>query len=392
MHEMTFLQDLAIVLAVSAAVTVVFHRLRLPVVLGYILAGVIVGPHTPPFPLVSDLASIQTLSELGVILLLFGIGLEFSLTKLMRVGLVSFIAATLEILMMIWISFTLGQAFGWNFMNSLFLGAILSISSTTIIAKILLEMKRLHEPFAQVILGILVIEDLLGVVLIALLSGLASTGELTLHEGIFATLRVSAFVLVTLLIGLWAAPRLLRYLQRYESGELLVVTTLGMCFGLSLLAAKLGFSVALGAFLMGAIIAETPQVGRVIERVEPVRDMFTAIFFVSVGLLLDPRVLVQYAWPIAAITVVTIFGKVLSCSLATFLTGYPPASAAAHLLWDWSCRRAAGGRPHGGVAAASQADFLEHRGRRRLSAAVRLGAHLRSDRLGHPRRTALSIP
>jgi len=180
MHGFTFLQDLAVVMIISATVMVVFHRLRWPVVLGYILAGVIIGPHTPPFPLVRDLASVHTLSDLGVIFLLFGIGLEFSLTKLMRVGIVSLLAATLEIGLMLGIGFLLGMAFSWGFVNSLFLGALLSISSTTIIAKVLMATGKMQEPFAQVILGILIIEDMLAIVLIALLSGLAATGSVTL--------------------------------------------------------------------------------------------------------------------------------------------------------------------------------------------------------------------
>jgi CPA2 family monovalent cation:H+ antiporter-2 len=327
MHELTFLQDLAIVMAVSAAVMVLCKRVHLPVVLGYILAGMIIGPNTPPFPLITDIESIRTLSELGVIFLLFGIGLEFSLRKLLKVGGVSSLAATLEILLMIWLGYGLGRAFGWTFMDSLFLGAILSISSTTIIAKILLEMDRLHERFAQVILGILIVEDLLAIVIIAVLSGIASTGALTFQEAAGASIRVAGFVGGTLLIGLWLVPPLLRYVRRLQSDEMLIVTVLGLCFGVSLIAAKLGFSVALGAFLIGAIVAETRHVRDIVHRMEPIRDMFTAIFFVSVGMLLDPALLIRYAWPILAITLATIFGKVLSCSFATFLTGYEPTTS-----------------------------------------------------------------
>lgn len=327
MHEFIFLQDIAVVMAIGAAVTVLCHRIHLPVVLGYILAGIIIGPHTPPFPLVTDMGSIRTLSELGVIFLLFGIGLEFSLTKLLRVGVVSLIAATLEILLMLGIGFLLGKAFGWRFMDSLFLGAILSISSTTIIAKLLLERGKMNEPFAHVILGILIIEDLLAIVIIALLSGLASTGELTLTAAGGAMVKVGFFMVGALILGLWLVPPLLRYLQRFQSSELLVITVLGLCFGGSLLAARMGFSVALGAFLMGAIIADTPQAQAVIHRMEPIRDMFTAIFFVSVGMLLDPRLLAAFAWPIALITLVTIVGKVVSCACATRLAGYAPDTA-----------------------------------------------------------------
>lgn len=327
MNELFFLQDLAIVMAVSAAVMILCQRLHLPVVLGYIIAGIAIGPNTPPYALVKDLHSIHTLSELGVIFLLFSIGLEFNLTRLMRVGFVSFFAATLEIFLMIWIGFSLGRAFGWNFMNSLFLGAILSISSTTIIAKVLMEMKKVKEKFAQVILGILVIEDLLAILIIALLSGVASTGTLEWKDAGIAMIKVLAFIGGLLFFGFLLVPRLLKHVARFENAEMMVVTVLGLCLGVSLLAAKCGFSVALGAFLIGAVIAETRQVEDIIRKIDPIRDMFTAIFFVSVGMLLDPHTILQFWKPILIITLVTIAGKIFTCSLGTFLTGYPSETA-----------------------------------------------------------------
>lgn len=322
MDKLIFLQDLAIVMAISAVITVFCHQLRLPVVLGYIVAGIMIGPNTPPYSLVHDLHSIHTLAELGVILLLFSIGLEFSLTRLAKVGAVAFFAATVEIALMLLIGFLLGKAFGWGHMNSLFLGAILSISSTTIIAKILMDTKKIKEKFAQVILGILVIEDLLAILIIAVLSGIATTGSLELGELSVSMVKVTGFVLGVLFFGFLLVPKLLRYVERFESPEMMTITALGLCFGASLLAAKAGFSVALGAFLIGAVIAETQQVKDVLRKVEPVRDMFTAIFFVSVGMLLSPKVVQQYAVPIVLITLVTISGKVISCSVATFLTGH----------------------------------------------------------------------
>lgn len=322
MDQIYFLQDMAIVMAVSAVIMIFCQRFRLPVVLGYILAGFFIGPHTPPFPLITDLHSIHTLSELGVIFLLFSIGLEFSLPRLAKVGIVSFIAASLEIILMIWIGYTLGRAFGWSPIDSIFLGAILSISSTTIIAKILLEKKIIQEKFAQVILGILVIEDLLAIIIIALLSGIAASGSLEMHEVAVAMLKVMSFVLAVLFFGLLLVPRILRYISRFNNSEMLVITVLGLCFGVSFAAAKFGFSVALGAFLIGAIIAETQQVREIIHKMEPLRDMFTAIFFVSVGMLISPEILVRFWSPILIITVVTVLGKVFSCSFATFLTGY----------------------------------------------------------------------
>jgi len=324
---MIFLQDLAIVMAVSAAIMIIFRRIQLPVVLGYILAGLLIGPNTPPYAFVKDIQHIHTLSELGIIFLLFSIGLEFSLSKLAKVGFVSFIAATLEIILMIWIGYSLGRLFGWKFMDSLFLGAILAISSTTIIAKVLMDMKKVKERFAQLILGILIIEDLLAIVIIALLSGIASTGSVEMREVGFATLRVFSFVGVVLLAGYLLVPRLLRYVAKFENEEMLVITVLGLCFGVSLAAARFGFSVALGAFLIGAVIAETKQGREITHKIEPIKDMFTAIFFVSVGMMLSPEIIGQYWLPILVLTIATILGKVISCSSATFLMGYNSETA-----------------------------------------------------------------
>lgn len=327
MSELVFLQDMATVMVVSAVAMVVFKRLHLPAVLGYILAGLLIGPHTPPYSLVEDIHSIHTLAALGVIFLLFSIGLEFSLTKLMKVGAVAFIAATVEIILMVWIGYSLGKMMGWKQMDSLFLGAILSISSTTIIAKILIESKKLNEKFAQVILGILVVEDLWAIVIIALLSGIATTGALTMGAISFSVIKVFIFIAAVLFLGFLCVPRLLRYIEGLQNQEMMVVIVLGLCFGVSLLAAKAGFSIALGAFLIGAVIAETKQGHSIVQSMGSVRDMFTAIFFVSIGMLIDPSILSQYWIPILLITVITIIGKVASCSLITFLTGYDSQTA-----------------------------------------------------------------
>src|SRR4051812_42406682 len=238
MHEITFLQDLAIVMIVAAVVTVLFRRLHQPVVLGYILAGAIIGPHTPPFPLIKDRHAIETLSELGVIFLMFSLGLEFSLRKLRVVGVAALIAATLKILLMIWAGFQLGRVFGWSEMDSVFLGAILSISSTTIILKALQELGKAKESWAQVIFGILIMEDILAVVMIALLSGFATSGSLSVREVGHTVLRLSAFLGVVLVAGLIAVPRLIAYVAKFRNDEMLLVTVVGLCFGVSLLAAK----------------------------------------------------------------------------------------------------------------------------------------------------------
>jgi CPA2 family monovalent cation:H+ antiporter-2 len=322
MVELTFLRDLAIVMAISAATTVLFHLLRQPVVLGYIVAGVIIGPHTPPFSYVTDLHSIHTLAELGVLLLLFSIGLEFDLRKLSRVGGVAFLAAILEILLMVWLGYSAGRLLGWGKMNSLFLGALLSISSTTIIVQVLMETGQLRELFAQIILGILIVEDIVAIIILVILSSLATAGTVTFVEVGWALLRVSGFMVAALLLGYLVIPRLITFVAGFNRTEMLTITVLGLAFGLAVLGAYFGFSIALGAFLMGAIMAESETVNQIVERVGPIREMFTAVFFVATGMLLDPKILADLWGVVLFITMITVVGKIISCAFGTFLAGY----------------------------------------------------------------------
>ena len=321
MHAISFIQDLAVIMLVAGVVTILFHRLKQPVVLGYIVAGFIIGPHTPPFGLIHDEDTIKTLAELGVIFLMFCLGLEFSLRKLFKVGATAFIAAFLEIILMIWIGYEIGQWFDWNTMDSLFLGAILAISSTTIIVKALNDLKMKNQRFAQLIFGVLIVEDILGIGIIALLSSIAVSGTVSSGE-VFSTVgKLSLFMIVALVIGILLVPRLLAYVAKFESNEMLLITVLGLCFGFCLLVVKLEYSMVLGAFLIGAIMAESKQLIKIERLIEPVRDMFSAIFFVAIGLMIDPQILLQYAWPIAVITVAVVLGKMLSCDLGAFIAG-----------------------------------------------------------------------
>ncbi|PWE43117.1 cation:proton antiporter [Pseudomonas prosekii] len=321
MHAISFIQDLAVIMLVAGVVTVLFHRFKQPVVLGYIVAGFIIGPHTPPFGLIHDEETIKTLAELGVIFLMFCLGLEFSLRKLFKVGATAFIAAFLEIVLMIWIGYEIGRWFDWNTMDSLFLGAILAISSTTIIVKALNDLKMKNERFAQLIFGVLIVEDILGIGIIALLSSIAVSGTVSSGE-VFSTVgKLSLFMIVALVVGILLVPRLLAYVAKFESNEMLLITVLGLCFGFCLLVVKLEYSMVLGAFLIGAIMAESRQLLKIERLIEPVRDLFSAIFFVAIGLMLDPLILLQYAWPIAVITVAVVLGKMLSCGLGAFIAG-----------------------------------------------------------------------
>ena len=321
MHEATFLKDLAIVMSVAALATLIFRQLKQPVVLGYILAGLIIGPNTPPFALIEDEHAIKTLAELGIIFLMFALGLEFSLPKLKKVGATAFIAASFEIVLMILGGYGLGRAFGWSEMDSIFLGAILSISSTTIIIKALEALGKTREPFGSLIFGILIVEDILAIVMIALLSGFATTGQFEAGAVGMTILSLGSFLGILLVLGLILVPRLLNYVASFKSDEMLLITVVGLCFGISLVAVMLGYSVALGAFLIGAIVAEARQIYRIETLMHPVRDLFSAVFFVSIGLLIDPVLLARYAFPILAITVVVVLGKVFSCALGSFLAG-----------------------------------------------------------------------
>ncbi len=327
MHNAVFLQDLAVVMLVAGLVTVVFHWLKQPVVLGYILAGFVIGPHLLPRSLVTSQESVQTLAELGVVFLLFSLGLEFNFRKIRQVGPTAFIVAPLETALLFFAGFAIARAFGWKTMDCVYLGGILMISSTTIIARTLTEMGKNKEPFAQAIYGILIAEDIIAILLVASLSAVTQDGAFDLASALGLFLRLSEFVIVAVVLGLLVVPRLLRFVGRFRGDETLLVTVLGLCFGLALLASKLGFSVALGAFIMGAIMAEADVIRRIERITEPLRDMFSAVFFVAIGMLIDPGMLREHWLPVLTITAALVAGKVLACSFGSFLAGYERGTA-----------------------------------------------------------------
>ncbi len=321
MHAEAFIQDLAVIMLVAGMVTLLFHRFKLPVVLGYILAGVIIGPHTPPFSLIHDQNTIHTLAELGLMFLLFSLGLEFNLKKLGKVGASALVAGFIEITLMMFVGYSLGRFFQWQPMDALFLGAMMAISSTTIIVKALDELNLKNHRFAQLIFGILLVEDVIAIAIIALLSGIATSGSLSAGD-VFTTLsKLVLFMVVSLLVGILTIPRLLNFVDKFRSQEMLLVTVLGLLFGFCLLVVKLQYSMALGAFVIGAIIAESRQVRKIERLIEPLRDMFSAIFFVAIGLLFNPNVLVEHTFPIVVIASAVIIGKIVSCSIGAFISG-----------------------------------------------------------------------
>ena len=322
MHTVAFIHDLAIIMLTAGVVTVVFHLLRQPVVLGYIAAGVLIGPHTNWYAsLITDKDTIHTLSELGVIFLLFSLGLEFSLRRLRQVGVPALIAALSEIVLMVWLGYLVGSYFQWGTMNSVFLGAMLAVSSTTIIVKALGELKLKNERFAQLVFGVLIIEDILAIGMIALLSSIAKTGTVETGQVLHTLGGLTIFMVVALVLGILAVPRLLDYVAKVGSNEMLLVAVLGLLFGFCLVVIKLDYSVALGAFLIGAVIAEARSLKRIEHLIEPLRDMFSAIFFVAIGLMFDPSVVVEYAWPIVVITIIVVLGKLVSCGTGSYIAG-----------------------------------------------------------------------
>jgi CPA2 family monovalent cation:H+ antiporter-2 len=323
MH-LTFIQDLAVVMLVAGVVTLLFHRLKLPVVLGYLLAGLIIGPHTLRRPLISGeggTAEIDIMAQLGIVFLMFSLGMHFSLRKLFKVGATAFAAGALELVLMVFVGYELGRLFGLRTPDCLFLGAILSISSSTIIAKTLRDLGRSRETFAQIIFGILVVEDILAIAMIALLSTIVIRGTMEVQSVIQTLARLAIFLSVVLVAGLLVVPALLKHVARFRSREMLLITALALCFGVTLLAAKLGYSLALGAFLIGAIVAESRESSVIEGLIEPLRDMFSAVFFVAVGMQIDPAMVREHAPIIAAGTLAVIAGKIVTASCGVFIAG-----------------------------------------------------------------------
>ncbi|ACG72843.1 sodium/hydrogen exchanger [Anaeromyxobacter sp. K] len=315
----TFLLALTVVLGVAAVTTVLFQRLRQPVVLGYILAGLIVGPYVP-VPLVADREIVQTLSELGVILLMFALGLEFSLRKLVQVGPTAGVTAVVQSSIMVWLGFVAGRAFGWTVLESVFAGAIVAMSSTTIIAKAFDDLK-VRGPLRDLVVGVLLVEDLFAILFMAVLTAVATGAGVSPGE-LGATLgRLGAFLAVLLGGGMLLVPRAVRYVRRRGSAETLLVASLGLCFGFAWLALAAGYSVALGAFIAGSLVAESGEAHAVEELIRPVRDLFAAIFFVSVGMLIDPALVARHWVAVVVFIGLVVVGKSAAVGLGAFLTG-----------------------------------------------------------------------
>ena len=313
--------DLALILVTAGITTVIFKWMKQPVVLGYIIAGFLIGPNFEWFPVIEDHTSVETWSEIGMVFMLFGIGLEFSFKKLKKVGGTVGITALTELVTMCLVGFLLGKLLGWSQMECIFLGAMLSISSTTIIAKAFEDMKLYREKFSGNVIGELVVEDLEAVLLMVILSTLAVSKSFDGMQLVTSMLKLGFFLVVWFLGGIFIVPTVLRWARKFMSEETLTVFSVGLCFMMVVLANLAGFSSALGAFIMGSILAETLEAEMIHKLTSPIKNLFGAIFFVSVGMMVDPQILVNYWWQILIVTLVLLIFKPLSNVIGRLLAG-----------------------------------------------------------------------
>jgi CPA2 family monovalent cation:H+ antiporter-2 len=317
-HE--FLRNLAMVLATAGITTLIFQRLRQPVIFGYLLAGMLIGPHVPA-PLAVDADTVRTLSEVGVILLMYALGLDFSVRKLWQIGPTAGMIALLQSSALLAVGYLVGRAFGWTNLESVYAGAIIAISSTTIIVKAF-EEQGVTGRFTRIVFGVLIVQDLIAILLLAILTTISMGQELSAAGLAMTAGKLATFLAALVIAGLLIVPRFMRAVVRLNRPETTIVTAVGLCFAIAYLAASFGYSVALGAFVAGMLTAESGHAKAIEHQVRPVRDVFAAIFFVSVGVMIDPRVVAEYWAVVLAFTVVVIVGQVLAVSIGAFLAGY----------------------------------------------------------------------
>ena len=319
----SFISDLALILISASLVTLVFKRLKQPLVLGYIVAGFLAGPHMPYTPSVSDMSSIHTWADIGVIFLMFTLGLEFSFKKIVKMGIGPVIAACSVMFCMMSVGNMVGHLFGWGSMNSLFLGGMLAMSSTTIIYKAFDDLGLRQQKFAGEVLSVLILEDILGILLMVVLSALAVSRQFQGMELVGSLFKLGFFLILWFVVGVYIIPIFLRRTHRFMNKETLLVVSIGLCFLLVVIAGKVGYSSAFGAFMMGSILAETVEAEKIERVVSPVKDLFGAIFFVSVGMLVDPAVLAAYWLPIVVLCIAIIVGQAVFGTTSFLLSGQP---------------------------------------------------------------------
>jgi CPA2 family monovalent cation:H+ antiporter-2 len=322
-HLTPLISDLALILISAAIISLLFKWLKQPVVLGYIIAGYFVGPNFNLFPSVVETESVTIWAEIGVLFLLFGLGLEFSFKKLLKVGGVATITAIIGVGMTMFTGYIIGQLLGWNSMDCLFLGGILGIASTTIIIKAFDELGVKSQRFSGMVMGILVVEDIVAVVLMVVLSTISVSRTFEGMEMVFSLLKLIFFLVLWFVSGIYFLPSLLRSLRKLLNEETLLILSLALCFSMVVLATNAGFSPALGAFIMGSLLAETTKAEKIEHGIKSLQSLFGAIFFVSVGMLINPEMLILHAIPIALSTIVLLFGKPLFVTIGALITGQP---------------------------------------------------------------------
>lgn len=322
-HLYPLISDLGLILMTAGIAVLIFKKIKQPLVLGYLIAGFLAGPHFTLFPTVQEMESVEVWAEIGVIFLLFSLGLEFSFKKLVKVGGSASITAGVQIVTMIIVGFTTGKLLGWNFIDSIFLGAILSMSSTTIILRAFDELSVKTQKFAGVVFGTLIVEDIVAILLMVLLSTIAVSQQFSGVELMESIFKLAFFLILWFLAGIFFIPTLLKKTRDLLTEETTLIVSLALCLMMVILANAAGFSPALGAFIMGSIIAETTKAEQIEHLIKPVKDLFGAVFFVSVGMLINLDTLQEYAFPVVIITIVTIFGKTIATTAGALISGQP---------------------------------------------------------------------
>lgn len=328
MAEIPFLvKDLALILMVAGIVTIIFKKLKQPLVLGYIVAGFLVSPHMPYTMSVIDETDIKTWADIGVIFTLFSLGLDFSFKKIVKMGSSPIIATVVIVFSMMMLGISIGHGFEWSKMDCIFLGGMLAMSSTTIIYKAFDDMGLRQQKFAGMVMSVLILEDILAIVMMVMLSAIAGGNNPDGEQMIGSVIKIAFFLVLWFIVGIFAIPLFLRSVRKLINNETLLIVALGLCCGMAVLSTKVGFSSAFGAFVMGSILAETIEAEKIIKLVEPVKNLFGAIFFVSVGMLVDPKILIEYAIPILALVGSILIGQAIFGTFGFMLGGESLKSA-----------------------------------------------------------------
>lgn len=321
-HLPTIITDLAMILLVAGVTTILFKKINQPLVLGYIIAGFITGPNFVFFPTIADKVNVQAWSEIGVIFLLFALGLEFSFYKLKKVGSTAFVSTAVIICSMLFVGYGVGQLLGWSHMDSIFLGGMLSMSSTAIIIKAFDDLQLREKSFTEVVFGVLIVEDIAGIAMMVILATIAvATSGISTTELLLSVGRLVFFLVLWFVAGMYLIPTFFKRAQDLMTDETLVVVSIGLCLGMVFLATHLGFSSALGAFIMGSLIAEAPNAEHIEHLVSPIKDLFGAVFFVSVGMMVNPALLADYALPVAVLVATTILGQLFFSTCGVLAAG-----------------------------------------------------------------------